>query len=631
MSEIMLQFLRRMIIMLIVFVFLTPVNQLLGQSLTPNDLQETPYFFQKQFFPKTFKPANITKAVGHYSVDDWQAIIDSVWGEGLPVEQKLLIFDLFWNRIDMYFACFQVLIVNWGSLNNVYRAEILDTVSRGRFAAIMNHLALALKEAHTNIEDKLVCWNTYPDPGVPLLYVGAWGNNAHFGAGLTPLPDSSLLVYNSVTNHPLGLVPGDIILGYDGIPWKVLYKELLEAQLPIAGNWWGCSESAYTHSWLMSAGLNWHLFDTIDIVKYSSGDTIHLSTTPLIGQNEYLYCTEQMDIPGVPKPNYNAQQLVTFGIIDGTQIGYIYGWGWFWNAEDEFYDAVDSIMNSYETTGLIIDFRLNYGGNMFLSNQGLSLLFNKADTTIGFAVRSDPNNHFAMVPSGSISTFIIPGDSSSYYNKPIAVLVGPGTVSSGDQVALRMKFHPMARFFGKSTTAAFNSPVELNLYNPDWYCRYAHSDAFLVSDPNNYLTHDEFTVAKEVWLTKEDVAKGFDTVVKEAIDWIDSLTVGIGEQISETIPSTYHLFQNYPNPFNPSTTIEFALPTPGFVTLNIFNVLGEQVATLVSDNLTSGNYKVDFNAINFPSGIYFYQLRAGSPSTGSGQSFVETKKMILMK
>jgi hypothetical protein len=585
-------------------------------------LQATPYFFQKQFFPKTFKPANITKTAGYYSVDDWQAIIDSVWGEGLPVEQKLLIFDLFWNRIDMYFACFQDLVVDWDNLDSVYTAEILDTVSRGRFAAIMNHLALSLKEAHTNIEDKLVCWNTYPGPGVPLLYVGAWGNNAHFGAGLTPLPDSSLLVYNSVTNHPLGLVPGDIILGYDGIPWKVLYKELLEAQLPIAGNWWGCSESAYTHSWLMSAGLNWHLFDTIDLVKYSSGDTIHLSTTPLIGQNEYLYCTEQMDIPGVPKPNYNAQQLVTFGIIDGTRIGYIYGWGWFWDAENEFYNAVNAIMND-STTGLIIDFRMNYGGNMFLSNLGLSLLFNKADTTIGFAVRSDPNDHFAMIQSGSISPYIIPGDSSTYYDKPIAVLVGPGAVSSGDQVALRMKFHPMARFFGKSTTAAFNGPTELNLYNPDWYSRYASADAFLVSAPNNYLTHDEFTVDKEVWLKPEDVANGFDTVVEEAIAWIDSLTVGIEEQISEANPSTYHLSQNYPNPFNPVTTIKYQIPELSFVALKVYDVLGNEVAILVNEEKPIGTYELTWNAENLSSGVYFYKLQAGS--------FVETKKMLLLK
>jgi hypothetical protein len=621
--KLIIQFLSRMLIILIAIVFVNSFSQLYGQTLTPDDLKETPYFFQKQFFPKTFEPTNIKKIPGHYSRNDWQAIIDSVWGEGLPVEQKLQIFDTFWDKIDESFACFQDLVVNWDSLNNVYRTEILDTVSRGRFAAIMNHLALALKEAHTNAQDGLVCLYTYPSPGVPLLYVGGWGDNSHFGAGLTPLPDSSLLVYKAVSNHPLGLVQGDIVLGYDGIPWKVLYKELLEAQLPIAGFWWGCSESAYTHSWLMSAGMNWHLFDTIDIVKYSSGDTIHLSTTPLIGQNEYLFCTEQMDIPGVSKPNFNALQMLSFGIIDGTQIGYIYGWGWFYDAEDEFKDAVDSIMNNYETTGLIIDFRMNYGGNMFLSNPGLSLLFNEPVTTIGFAERSDPNNHFAMVQAGSSGSYIIPGDDSTYYDKPIAVLVGPGAVSSGDQVALRMKFHPMARFFGKSTTAAFNAPAELNLNNSGWYCYYAQYDAFFVSDPNHYLTHDEFTVDEEVWLTPDDVANGFDTVVEEAVAWIDTTTVGIEEHISESIPSTYRLSQNYPNPFNPITTIKYQIPELSFITLKVYDVLGNEIKTLVNKEKPVGSYNIEFDATSLPSGIYFYQLQAGS--------FVETKKMVLLK
>jgi hypothetical protein len=610
---------------LVAFLFINPFSLLFGQPLNHNELKETPYFFQKQFIPKTFKPSNIKKMPGHYSKYDWQAVIDSTWGEGLPVEQKLQIFDTFWNKIDASFACFQDLVIDWDYLDSIYTVEILDTVSRGRFAAIMNHLSMALKESHTIAEDKLVCQNTALSPGVPLLYVGAWGNNTHFGAGLTPIADSSLLVYNSIPNHPLGLVQGDIVLGYDGIPWKVLYKELLDAQLPITGRWWGCSESAFTHSWLMSAGMNWHLFDTIDIVKYSTGDTIHLSTSLLIGQNEYIFCTEQMDIPGVSKPNYAAQQLFSWGIIDGIQpkIGYIYGWGWFWNAENEFRDAIDAIMNNYQTDGLIIDFRMNEGGDMWLSNPGLSLLFNKADTTIDFAVRSDPNNHFAMVPIGYISSYIIPGDSLTYYDKPIAVLVGPGAFSSGDQVALRMKFHPMSRFFGKSTSAAFNGPNELNLGNSDWYSRYAHYDAFLVSEPGHYLTHDEFTVDEEVWLEPDDVANGFDTIVEEAIAWIESLTVGTEEQISELSPSKYHLSRNFPNPFNPITKIKYSIQQSSNVVIKVFDILGNKIETLVNEEKLAGSYEIEFNAAGLPSGVYFYRLHAGE--------FVETKKMVLLR
>jgi hypothetical protein len=83
-----------------------------------------------------------------------------------------------------------------------------------------------------------------------------------------------------------------------------------------------------------------------------------------------------------------------------------------------------------------------------------------------------------------------------------------------------MKFHPRARIFGKSTAAAFNGPTSLDLGNPDWHSRYAVADASLLSAPYNYLTHDEFVVDEEVWLTRDDVAQGIDTVVEAAIDWI---------------------------------------------------------------------------------------------------------------
>ncbi len=88
-------------------------------------------------------------------------------------------------------------------------------------------------------------------------------------------------------------------------------------------------------------------------------------------------------------------------------------------------------------------------------------------------------------------------------------------------------------------------------------------------------------------------------------------------------PIDYVLYQNYPNPFNPSTTISFSIPVQGNVSLKIFNVIGQEVAALVNENLSTGNYSFNWNASNQPSGIYFYNLQTGN--------FVETKKMILLK
>ncbi|MCW8803518.1 MAG: T9SS type A sorting domain-containing protein, partial [Ignavibacteriaceae bacterium] len=81
--------------------------------------------------------------------------------------------------------------------------------------------------------------------------------------------------------------------------------------------------------------------------------------------------------------------------------------------------------------------------------------------------------------------------------------------------------------------------------------------------------------------------------------------------------------QNYPNPFNPSTTISFQVPVESNVSLKVYDMLGNEVATLVNETKTAGEYDIDFNAATIASGIYFYRLQAGD--------FVETKRMMLMK
>jgi hypothetical protein len=385
----------------------------------------------------------------------------------------------------------------------------------------LNHLSLALEESHTRVLDLDVTW-TSPAPGVPLLVPSGWGHVGHFGAALTPLPDGSLLVYNADPSHPLGLTPGDIVLGYDGRAWSELYPELAEAELPLKGMWGSC-ESSMKHAWLMAAGMNWHLFDTIDILRYETGTIEHLSTTPLDSASMQVQATEQLPITGVAFPDITSTDTVYWGIIDGTNIGYVYVTVWGVDSRLGFYNAIYDLMITHPTDGLIFDFRYNTGGNMFQSNDGLSLLFNSVVPTIGFAERcGNPNDHNAMCQLGTESLYNIPGEPSTYYDNPIAVLTGPGAVSAGDQNALRFKFHPEALIFGKSTRAAFNGPEEHTM--PEgWAGSIATADAYLLSDPTEYLTRDEFVVDCPVWLTAEDVADGRDTVVEAAIDWIMGL------------------------------------------------------------------------------------------------------------
>ena len=86
---------------------------------------------------------------------------------------------------------------------------------------------------------------------------------------------------------------------------------------------------------------------------------------------------------------------------------------------------------------------------------------------------------------------------------------------------------------------------------------------------------------------------------------------------------SFHLSQNYPNPFNPITTISYQIPELSSVSLKVYDVLGDEVTTLINEEKPAGNYEVEFDGNNLTSGVYFYTLRAGT--------FAETEKMVLMK
>ena len=116
-------------------------------------------------------------------------------------------------------------------------------------------------------------------------------------------------------------------------------------------------------------------------------------------------------------------------------------------------------------------------------------------------------------------------------------------------------------------------------------------------------------------LIEDDLVSGIDFHIEPI--------VSITEESVDTKPMSFDLSYNFPNPFNPTTTIEYTLPQSGDVSLIVFNLLGQEVTRLVSQNQEVGNHKVTWNASNFASGIYFYRLQAGD--------FVKTRKMVLLK
>ena len=118
------------------------------------------------------------------------------------------------------------------------------------------------------------------------------------------------------------------------------------------------------------------------------------------------------------------------------------------------------------------------------------------------------------------------------------------------------------------------------------------------------------------------------TWIQDRITWLDQNMIGdcsaVNVPVETSAPDRFQLYQNYPNPFNPSTTIKFQIPSSRYITLVVYNLIGQKVATLVSGRQLPGRYTVEWNAGGYASGIYFYRLE-----TGNG--FMQIRKMVIIK
>jgi hypothetical protein len=567
------------------------------------------------------------KRASQYTPEDWGALIDSTWGPGQDSANQVQVFDTFWNLIDRWWACFPNMPPNiWDSLRNEYRPQIGSGLSRGRFYGLMSRMRLGIMELHTRVIDWRVDttygwegWG-YPStfhyrPGVPLLITGTYQPNI-FGAAVTPLPDSTNLVYRAAPGNPLGLVPGDLVLGYEGVPWKQLYRQVLDAGLPVSffNSWAGTTPESQTHFYLMAVGHNWGLFDTIDVVKYSTGDTLHLPTALLDTTVQTVWESDQVPVAGVPLPQgqREGETTVSWGVVQGTNIGYIYAWDWA-SVGTLFRDAIVDL-RSRRVEGLIIDFRMNWGGGTSNANTGFNKLFNFDYTSnFLFADRTDPNDHmgFTFGPPTSWKTGYLPSD--TLYDRPIAVLIGPGCFSSGDHNASRIRFHPMVRLFGKPTDGAFvTGPTVSGNFSDPWRYYFYTRTVYSNMPGEGYLIHKGVQPDETVWLTRDGVANGEDDVVKRALAWMDSLAYAHDVLVNrDTVKSSLD-----------SIHITARVENPGHHTLAVSaivtNALGAQVDSVVLVNeladtlwgvyirapLTNGRYNISVRTEDLTAGNY---------------------------
>lgn len=145
------------------------------------------------------------------------------------------------------------------------------------------------------------------------------------------------------------------------------------------------------------------------------------------------------------------------------------------------------------------------------------------------------------------------------------------------------------------------------------------------SNPPGTLLYAKQTLAKDFGIIRSFAQFGpTDSYVTGCI--IDGIRFGTLLSVYDNrtnLPKSYFLHQNYPNPFNPTTTIKFSLPSSEHVKLTIYNLLGQEEKVLVDEVINAGDYSIQFNAVNFISGTYFYQLITGQ--------YIQTRKMVLVK
>ncbi|MEO8398915.1 MAG: DUF4185 domain-containing protein [Ignavibacteriaceae bacterium] len=197
----------------------------------------------------------------------------------------------------------------------------------------------------------------------------------------------------------------------------------------------------------------------------------------------------------------------------------------------------------------------------------------------------------------------------------------------GSSVAIKIGESPVGPF--GIFNSIYNCPEVLEdpdifVYNAKAHPNLSNKDELLISYNVNTLDFGDHFTNADIYMPRFIYLK---------IN--DSTSTGIKDNV-ESLPDNYNLSQNYPNPFNPTTKIKYTIPTPPsssplakgrselqFVTLKIYDILGREVATLINEVKSPGNYEVTFDGGKLPSGIYFYRMQAGK--------FLDTKKLVFIK
>jgi len=234
------------------------------------------------------------------------------------------------------------------------------------------------------------------------------------------------------------------------------------------------------------------------------------------------------------------------------------------------------------------------------------------------------NVHSTVAPGGEIRGFLKPAEGIAFTARMDGAQAG--TTSTGTGTAWVVIDSSSARIRWNATVSGLSARITAAHFH---YPTGGVMHATPVTDSTSSGTWSGVPDSIVTMFAKGGVYLNVHTTTNPGGEIRGAVKVGSGvltsvKQIADAIPASFALDQNYPNPFNPSTTIQFQVQKAGRVSLKVYNILGEEVATLLDEAKAAGSYAVSFDAATLASGMYFYRL-------SSDASLSETRKMVLLK
>jgi hypothetical protein len=244
-------------------------------------------------------------------------------------------------------------------------------------------------------------------------------------------------------------------------------------------------------------------------------------------------------------------------------------------------------------------------------------------------VTGSVQEQFDVTRLGNITSVV---KATSGNPEPAAVVKTTGTFNVGNGTPAAEQYEGMLVKFNNVTVTdvnpTFSDPTEFTVNDGSGAVVVQRSGRYSYSNvpADSLLGKTILKVGNKIGSLTGIVYYSFNQykfVPRTDADFQNVVLTGVNEQVEPVIPDTYVLHQNYPNPFNPSTTIRFALPNAGQTTLKVYNLLGQEMATLVNGVLPAGVHTANFNASPLSSGVYFFSIQSGT--------FRAVKKMMLVK